>query len=145
MSKGNLESITRAAEWLKSIHVKGRFIGVALLKAEHLLDRCTEELDEMVEYLERSGVRRDWMGHVMSRCPQLLSCSMEEIKTRVGFYLDMGMSSNDFGTMVFDYPRVLGHYTLAEMNEKVAHPLPSSVTHVFSWNALQWFLVMPQN
>ncbi|KAF3435704.1 hypothetical protein FNV43_RR22796 [Rhamnella rubrinervis] len=121
MSKGNLESIIRATEWLKSNHVKGRFIGVALMKAEHLLDRGNEELDEIVDYLEINGVRRDWMGYVISRCPQLLSCSMEEIKTRVGFFLNMGMSSNDFGTMVFDFPRVLGYYTLTEMNEKVSY------------------------
>ena len=138
MSKGNLESITRATEWLKSNHVKGRFIGVVLMKAEHLLDRSNEELDEIVDYLEINGVRRDWMGHVMSRCPQLLSCSMEEIKTRVDFYLNMGMSSNDFGTMVFDFPRVLGYYTLTEMNEKVDYLLLSFTsykTHVPSWNA----------
>ncbi|XP_015892665.4 transcription termination factor MTERF2, chloroplastic [Ziziphus jujuba] len=122
MSKGNLETIRRVTEWLKSIHVKGRFIGVVLLKAgDNLLDRSSEEFDEIVEYLERNGVRRDWMGYVMSRCPQLLTCSMEDIKTRVGFYLNMGMSENDFGTMVFDYPRVLGFYALSEMNEKVSY------------------------
>lgn len=120
MTKGNLESIIHLAEWLKSIHVKGRFIGVALLKAgEHLFNRNFEELDKIVEYLERNGVRRDWIGYVMSRCPELLSYRMDEIKTRVGFYVEMGMNEKDFGTMVFDYPRVLGYYTLAEMNEKV--------------------------
>ncbi|ONH91168.1 hypothetical protein PRUPE_8G096600 [Prunus persica] len=120
LSKGDIGSIRRLALWLKSIHVKGRFIGVALVKAgDHFLERSNEELDEIVEYLESNGVRRDWMGCVMSRCPQLLSYSLEEVKTRAGFYLDMGINDKDFGTMVFDYPRVLGYYTLDEMNQKV--------------------------
>ncbi|PON57872.1 Mitochodrial transcription termination factor [Parasponia andersonii] len=120
ISKGNLESITRLANWLKSMHVKGRFIGLAMLKAgEGVFERTNKELDEIFEYLERNGVRREWMGYVLSRCPHLLSYSFEEIKTRVGFFLDMGMNDNDFGTMVFDYPRVLGYFTLTEMNEKV--------------------------
>ncbi|KAL5562985.1 hypothetical protein UlMin_032732 [Ulmus minor] len=120
MSKGNLESIRNFSEWLKSIYVKGTFIGSVMLKAgEHILERSHEELDAIVEYLERNGIRREWMGYVMSRCPQLLSYSMEEVKTRVGFFLDMGMNGKDFGTMVFDYPRVLGYYSLTEMNEKV--------------------------
>ncbi|KAG5238962.1 transcription termination factor MTERF [Salix suchowensis] len=120
MSRGNVESIRRVTEWLKSIHVKGEFLGSVLTKAgENILERPIEELDEIVWYLESNGVRMDWMGYVMSRCPQLLCCSMEEVKTRVGFFLDMGMNERDFGTMVFDYPRVLGYFTLEEMNQKV--------------------------
>ena len=120
LSKGNLESIIRLANWLKSMHVKGRFIGLAMLKGgESVFKRGSEELDEIFEYLERNGVRKEWTGYVLSRCPQLLSYSFEEIKTLVGFFLDMGMNDKDFGTMVFDYPRVLGYFTLTEMNEKV--------------------------
>ncbi|KAK4746590.1 hypothetical protein SAY87_025627 [Trapa incisa] len=120
MSRGNLESIRRSADWLKSIHVKGRFLGVVLLKSgENLLERSISELDEIVEYLESNGVRREWMGYVMSRSPQLLCYSMEEIKSRAAFYLDMGMEKKDFGTMVFDYPKALSYYTLEEMNQKV--------------------------
>lgn len=120
MSGGNLESIRHLAEWLKSVHVKGEFLGVALLKTGgNILERSIEELNEIVEYLETNGVRRDWMGYVMSRCPQLLSQSIEEVKTRVHFYLDMGMNKNDFGTMVFDYPKILGFLTLEEMHQKV--------------------------
>lgn len=120
MSRGNVESIRRVTEWLKSIHVKGEFLGSVLTKAgENILERPIEELDEIVWYLESNGVRMDWMGYVMSRCPQLLCCSMEEVKTRVGFFLDMDMNEKDFGTMVFDYPRVLGYFTLEEMNQKV--------------------------
>ncbi|KAJ8763481.1 hypothetical protein K2173_002364 [Erythroxylum novogranatense] len=120
MSRGNLGSIRRVAEWLKSIHVKGDFVGAVLVKAgENILERSQEELEAIVEYLESNGVRRDWMGYVMSRCPQLLSCTMKEVKIRVAFFLDMGLNEKDFGTMIFEYPRVLGYFTLEEMNQKV--------------------------
>jgi mTERF domain-containing protein len=33
------------------------------------------------------------------------------------------MNEKDFGTMVFDYPRVLGYFTLEEMNQKVTELL----------------------
>ena len=120
MSKGNLDAIREVAEWLKSIHVRGRFIGVALMKGgDNILERSTEDLEEIVGYLESNGVRRDWMGHVISRCPQLLSYSLEAVKSRVQFYLDMGMNDNDFGTMVFDFPQVLGYFSMDEMKQKV--------------------------
>ncbi|XP_059453749.1 transcription termination factor MTERF2, chloroplastic-like isoform X2 [Corylus avellana] len=120
MSRGKIESIRRVVEWLKSIRVKGEFLGVALTKAgENILERNNDELDEIIEYLECNGVRRDWIGYVVSRCPPLLSYNMEEVRARVQFYLDMGMNEKDFGTMVFDYPRVLGQFTMEEMNEKV--------------------------
>ncbi|KAI9124023.1 hypothetical protein K1719_005323 [Acacia pycnantha] len=120
MSRGNLESIRRLAEWLRSVHVKGEYLGVTLVNAgDNILERSNEELDGIVEYLESKGVRRDWMGYVISRCPQLLSYSLEEVKTRVKFYLDMGLNDHDFGTMVFDYPKTLGYFTLEEMNQKV--------------------------
>lgn len=121
MSKGNLDSIRLLVEWLKTVHVKGEFLGATLLKsADNILHRRLEELDEIVDCLESNGVRRDWIGFVISRCPRLLSYSMEEVKTRIDFYLNMGMKENDFGTMVFDYPGVLGYFTLEEMNQKVA-------------------------
>ncbi|KAL0384088.1 UNVERIFIED_CONTAM: Transcription termination factor MT, chloroplastic [Sesamum radiatum] len=121
-SRGNLYSIRGLAEWLKSIHVKGRFIGVALTRAGgNVLERSLEELDEIVEYLESNGVRRDWMGYVVSRCPEILSFSMEELKSRAEFYLNMGMDKNDFGTMLFDCPKVLGYLSMEEMNQKVAY------------------------
>jgi mTERF domain-containing protein len=124
MSRGKIESIRRVVEWLKWIRVKGEFLGVALTKAgENILERNNEELDEIVEYLECNGVRRDWIGYVVSRCPPLLSYSMEEVRARVQFYLDMGMNEKDFGTMVFDYPRVLGQFTMEEMNQKVSDSL----------------------
>jgi mTERF domain-containing protein len=120
MSRGKIESIRRVVEWLKSIRVKGEFLGVALTKAgENILERSNDELDEIIDYLECNGVRRDWIGYVVSRCPLLLSYSLEEVRARVQFYLDMGMNEKDFGTMVFDYPRVLGQFTMEEMNEKV--------------------------
>lgn len=93
---------------------------MALLRAGgNIFERSTEELDEIVGYLESNGVRRDWMGYVVSRCPELLSFSIEEVRTRSEFYLDMGMNKNDFGTMVYDYPKVLGHLSLEEMSQKV--------------------------
>ncbi|XP_050232582.1 transcription termination factor MTERF2, chloroplastic [Mercurialis annua] len=117
---GDVESIRRLADWLKSIHVRGEFIGVVLTKAgDNILERGNKELVEIVECLESNGVRRDWMGYVMSRCPKLLSYSLEHVETRVKFYMDMGMNKTDFGTMVFDCPKALGHFTLEEMNQKV--------------------------
>ncbi|XP_021896750.1 transcription termination factor MTERF2, chloroplastic isoform X2 [Carica papaya] len=119
-TRGNLDSIRRLVEWLKSIHVKGEFLGVVLTRSgDNILERSDAELDELVEYLESTGVRRDWMGFVMSRCPELLCFSMEEVKTRVEFYMDMGMNEKDFGTMVFDCPKVLGFFTLEDMSQKV--------------------------
>ncbi|GMH13438.1 hypothetical protein Nepgr_015279 [Nepenthes gracilis] len=120
MSRGDLESVRQLSEWLKTIHVNGRFIGVVLTRVgETILSRSMEELDEIVEYLESKGVRRDWMGYVMSRCPELLAFSIEEVKTRVRFYMDMGMNEHDFGTMVYDCPKVLGYLTLEQMKYKV--------------------------
>lgn len=83
------------------------------------MERSLEELDDIVDYLESKGVRMDWMGFVVSRCPELLAFSLEEVKIRSEFYLDMGMNNNDFGTMVFDYPKVLGYLSLEEMHQKV--------------------------
>ncbi|XP_051138536.1 transcription termination factor MTERF2, chloroplastic [Andrographis paniculata] len=121
-SNGDLGSIRRVVEWLKSIHVKGRFIGVALTRAgRNLLGQHLEDFDEIVEYLEENGVRRDWMGYVVSRCPEILAFSMEELRARAQFYFRMGMSKNDFGTMLFDSPKVLGYLSMEEMNEKVAY------------------------
>ncbi|KAK3026977.1 hypothetical protein RJ639_041738 [Escallonia herrerae] len=121
-ARGNLDSVRRIAEWLKTIHVKGRSIGVVFLRSGgNIFDRSIEELEEIVGYLESNGVRMDWMGYVMSRCPELLSFSMEEVKTRTNFYLDMGMNEKDFGTMVYDYPKVLGYLSLEVMNQKVAY------------------------
>lgn len=120
MSSGNLSSIRHLAEWLKSIHVKGRFIGVVLMRTGgNILDRSLEELDEIVGYLESKGVRRDWMGYVVSRCPEILSFNMEALKSRAEFYLNMGMDEKDFGTMLFDCPKVLGYLSMEEMNQKV--------------------------
>ncbi|ESQ46080.1 hypothetical protein EUTSA_v10000085mg [Eutrema salsugineum] len=122
MSKGNLDSIRIMIEWLKTIHVKGEFIGVAFLRSgDNILQRSREELDEIVEYLESNGVRRDWMGYVVGRCPELLSFSMEEVKSRVDFFLKMGMNQHDFGTMVFDYPKILGFFSFQEMEKMISY------------------------
>ncbi|XP_075511249.1 transcription termination factor MTERF2, chloroplastic-like [Primulina tabacum] len=121
-SRGNVDSIRKLAEWLKSIHVKGRFIGVAMTRAgETVLERDLEELDEIVMYLESNGVRQDWMGYLVSRCPEVLCFSMEELRSLVEFYMNMGMDKNDFGTMLFDCPKVLGSLSMEEMNKKVAY------------------------
>lgn len=120
MSKGNLDSIRIMIEWLKSIHVKGEFIAVAFLRSgDNILQRNREELNEIVEYLESNGVRRDWMGYVVGRCPELLSFSMEEVKSRVDFFLKMGMNQNDFGTMVYDYPKIIGFFSFQVMEKKI--------------------------
>ncbi|XP_074285782.1 transcription termination factor MTERF2, chloroplastic [Silene latifolia] len=120
VSKGNMGSIMARAEWLKSVHVKGRSIGIVFLRVgETIVRRSIEELDEIVSYLESKGVRKDWMGYVLSRCAELLAFEMKELETRVSFYTDMGMNDHDFGTMVYDYPKVLGYFTLEEMKQKV--------------------------
>lgn len=59
------------------------------------------------------------MGYVLSRCPEILNFSMEELKSRAEFYLNMGMDEKDFGTMIFDCPKVLGYLSMEEMNQKV--------------------------
>ena len=107
-------------KWLRSIYVKGEFLGRVLAKGESLMSRSFEELEEITGYLECCGVRRDWIGHVVSRCPQLLNLSLDELETRVRFYTDMGMNENDFGTMVYDYPKVLGFFSLEEMNSSIS-------------------------
>ncbi|XP_057527578.1 transcription termination factor MTERF2, chloroplastic isoform X2 [Amaranthus tricolor] len=120
ISKGDAQLIRELVEWLKSIHVHGRNIGVVFMRVgENIMRRNIEEMEEIVAYLESKGVRRDWMGYVISRCFELLTFSMEEVKTRVSFYTNMGMNEQDFGTMVYDCPKVLGYYTLEEMKEKV--------------------------
>lgn len=130
MSKGNLESVKYLVDWLKSIHVKGRYIGVVFMRiGDTILKRSTEELDEIILYLESKGVRRDWMGYVISRCAELLAFSLEEVKIRVRFYMDMGMNEHDFGTMVYDCPKVLGYFTLEDMNQKVNYLKDFGLSH----------------
>ncbi|KAF6136282.1 hypothetical protein GIB67_042767 [Kingdonia uniflora] len=120
MSCGNLESIRRLTEWLKTIYVKGMYLGVVLVKAGGgILERSTEELNEVIRYLEKNGVKREWMGFVITRCPKILSYSIEEVKSRVSFYFDLGMDEKDFGTMVFEYSKAFGFFTLKEMKCKV--------------------------
>ncbi|KAG2631535.1 hypothetical protein PVAP13_2NG242275 [Panicum virgatum] len=118
---GDLGKVRMIIKWLRSIYVKGDFLGRVLANGGSFLNRSFEELEEIIDYLESCGVRRDWIGYVVSRCPQLLNLSMDELETRVRFYTDMGMDEKDFGTMVYDYPRVLGFLSLEEMNSKVQY------------------------
>lgn len=37
----------------------------------------------------------------------------------LGFYLSVGMDKNDFGTTFFDCPKVIGYFSMEEMNQKV--------------------------
>ncbi|KAG6413389.1 hypothetical protein SASPL_126098 [Salvia splendens] len=86
----DLDHIRLLAEWLKTIHVNGRYIGVTLTRAGgNVLERSMEEFDKLVNYLEDNGVRKDWMGYV-----------------------------NDFGTMLYDCPKVIGYFSMEEMNQK---------------------------
>ncbi|RAL39704.1 hypothetical protein DM860_003237 [Cuscuta australis] len=121
-SRGDVMYIRRLVEWLNSVQVEGRFIGVVMLRSgENVFSRSFDDLDESIEYLEKTGVRRDCIGYVIRRCPTILAFSMEELKTRVEFYLNLGMGKKDFGTMVFDCPKVLGYLSMEEMNQKVAY------------------------
>lgn len=100
--------------------MNGRYIGVTLTRAGgNVLERSMEEFEEIVKYLEENGVRKDWMGYVVSRCPEILAFSMDELRSRANFYLNMGMDRNDFGTMLYDCPKVIGYFSMEEMNEKV--------------------------
>ncbi|RCV09425.1 hypothetical protein SETIT_2G027400v2 [Setaria italica] len=118
---GDLGKVRTMIKWLRSIYVKGDFLGRVLANGGSFLNRSFEELEDIIGYLESCGVRRDWIGYVVSRCPQLLNLSMDELETRVRFYTDMGMDEKDFGTMVYDYPRDLGFLSLEEMNSKVQY------------------------
>jgi mTERF domain-containing protein len=115
----DLEGLKLRIRWLKSIHVKGRYLGVVLMRQESILRRPIEDLDDNVQFLESHGVLIDWMGFVVSHCPEILSFSMEELKCRVNFFLELGMNDNDFGTMVFEYPKVIGFFSIADMINKV--------------------------
>ncbi|CAN6477188.1 unnamed protein product [Victoria cruziana] len=121
LSGGDLEGLRQRVEWLKSVHVKGRNIGVVFTRADSALKRSLQELNDNIDYLETSGVKRDWMGFVIGRCPQILLLDMDELKARVNFYLELGMDQKDFGTMVFDYPKALAFFSWEEMNEKVGY------------------------
>lgn len=52
----------------------------------------------------------------------VLYYSLDESEARVKFYTDLGINRNDFGTMVFDYPKVLG-IPLNEFRDKVYNSL----------------------
>ncbi|KAF3323911.1 mTERF [Carex littledalei] len=116
----DLNHICCMAEWLKSIHVKGQFLGPTMVKAgPTLLDLKFEQLEENIDQLERYGVRNEWIGYVVTKCPKLLVMSVEELEARICFYQEMGLNERDFGTMVFDYPKALGFFSLEEMQSKV--------------------------
>lgn len=117
----DLEGLKLRIRWLKSIHVRGRYLGVVLTRQANILRRPIEDLDDNVQFLESHGVLIDWMGFVVSRCPEILSFSMEELKCRVNFFLELGMSDNDFGTMVFEYPKAIGFFSIADMINKVKY------------------------
>lgn len=117
----DLEGLKLRIRWLKSIHVKGRYLGVVLTRHESILRRSIEDLDNNVQFLESHGVLIDWMGFVVTRCPEILSFSMEELKCRVNFFLELGMNDNDFGTMVFEYPKAIGFFSIADMINKVKY------------------------
>ncbi|XP_073005832.1 transcription termination factor MTERF2, chloroplastic isoform X1 [Typha latifolia] len=121
MCSGNLVRVRLIVDWLKSIHVKGEFLGIVLVKGGFVSSCSLEALEDIVDYLEENGVRREWVGYVVSRCPQMLSLTMEELETRVKFYMDMGLDRKDFGTMVFDYPKALGFFSMEDMNSKVQY------------------------
>ncbi|KAK9165526.1 hypothetical protein Scep_000717 [Stephania cephalantha] len=118
--KNNLEYFSRALSVVEKDLCEGEFLGFVMVKAGRgVLGRSIEELEEIVAYLESNGVRRVWMGFVVTRCPLVLSYSIDELRSRVEFYMDMGMNEKDFGTMIFEYPKALGAFTMEEMKSKV--------------------------
>lgn len=143
MCPDNLTLVKETVEWLKSIYVKGEYLGYVLVKAGPIWERGMENLNEIIKYLVKNGVRRDWMGYVISRCPKLLTLSMEELEQRVMFYMEMGVKDNDFGTMVYDYPKALGFFSLDDMNTKVLSPSIDTSNSLFSLHTqkIVWSIV----
>eukprot|EP00249_Psilotum_nudum_P005649 c19085_g1_i3 orf=381-1952(+) len=107
--------------WLKSINVRGRDLGIVLKRQPCILERSIEELNDVVELLEMNGVKKGWIGLMVRRSPILLSLGCEELQERVAFFTDLGINSDDFGAMVSNFPAVLGHFSLEEMQGKVKY------------------------
>lgn len=116
--EGNLQPKIR---WLKSINVHGRDLGTALTRETRILERTIEELEDSVELLENSGVKKEWIGWVVRRSPKVLACDVEELQERVSFFSRLGIKPDDFGRMVYNFPATLGHFSMDEMCSKVEY------------------------
>lgn len=108
-------------QWLKSINVQGRDLGVALTREPRILERSIEDLKDSVELLENSGIKREWIGWVVRRSPKILACEKEELQERVAFYSRLGIKPEDFGKMAYNFPASLGHFSLDEMCSKLEY------------------------
>ncbi|CAD7703854.1 unnamed protein product [Ostreobium quekettii] len=59
------------------------------------------------------------IGAIIKRMPSLVTNSMESNRSRHEYYLGLGLSSEDVGKMVLEFPQVLGNSLSGEMPTKV--------------------------
>lgn len=121
-----LDIILPRLECLKSVHVRGRDIGVVLTRVPRVLEEPVHVLQETADFLEQSGVKKEWIGTVISRAPGVLAISRQELHERVQYFRDFGMSPEQYGAMVFNFPAVLGKFSLEEIRPKVENLLTLS-------------------
>mgnify|MGYP000482854474 CR=1 FL=1 len=114
--EGNLQA---KIEWFRSINLRGKELAAVLTREPRILEARVAVLKERVEILLKSGVRSDWIGWVAKRSPRVFACSKVELEERIAFYTNLGVVGDEFGTMVYNFPASLGHFSLEEMYAKV--------------------------
>jgi mTERF domain-containing protein len=58
------------------------------------------------------------LGKLISRHPQILTCSEDSMQQRVAFLIDLGLEAVEVGKVVLAHPQVL-HYKIDSMNQRV--------------------------
>ncbi|CAM6127598.1 unnamed protein product [Calypogeia fissa] len=106
-------------QWLRTIYVKGRDLGVVIERYPQILNLPFQDLNEKVEILETAGVQRKWLGVVVARQPKVLTVSADELREKISMITELGLSAEQFGIMVFRFPAIVGHFSVEEMQLKV--------------------------